>query len=735
MLPFTFVLLLTAQTAPVQACAIGGTVVDGSGAPLPGAIISVRPGAREVVTGQSGEFCAQVRQPGDYQLLVRLPGFGLVDLPVSFMGEPVHRQIVLTPAVSESVVVTATRTVRLADSVPVRTEVIGSEAIRASASRTLADAVEYTTGVRVESNCQNCNFSQIRLLGLEGPYTQILVDSQPVMSALAQVYGIEQIPARMIDRIEVVKGGGSALYGPGAVGGVVNIISREAVRTGGMFEGRYENGRAAGGAGDWVSSDRNTFVTAFGQHDSVDAIDVNGDGFSDVSRRRLSAGGIRAHRYALDGRGKWTFDVSRIHEARRGGDSLDQLPHEALIAESINSRRTSVSGSWYHAVHRGLDYRLTVASALTDRDSYYGTNRDPNAYGDTSSALTVFDGQVNAYAGNHIISTGAQLSRDRLIDAQPAYDRSLDDTYITRGLLLQDDWTLRKGVQLLSGIRVDWHSALSQPVLSPRLAMMISPRDDVDVRASIARGFRAPQIFDEDLHLSSVGGQVRLIRHDPSLVEERATSAVAGVEWKPVAGPGQALFEANLFHTRLENAFHVIEQDDVATDAVEALKTNLGGSRVYGVELNAGWGMGDDFILQGGVVVQRARFDDPEPDFGSRDFFRTPRRYATASLRWSTHGGWETFAGLRVTGTMKAPHYAGFIAERELAATPAFTVVDVSLGRRFSIGTRTLVISLNGRNLTDAYQRDLDSGPLRDASFTYGPRFPRTVGIQSRVEF
>lgn len=113
--------------------------------------------------------------------------------------------------------------------------------MRGIGARTLADAVEYTTGVRVESNCQNCDFSQIRLLWLEGPYTQILMGGQPVGSSLAQVYGIEQIPSRMIDRIEIVKGGGSALYGPESVGGVVNIISREPAKRGGLFESRVNS--------------------------------------------------------------------------------------------------------------------------------------------------------------------------------------------------------------------------------------------------------------------------------------------------------------------------------------------------------------------------------------------------------------------------------------------------------------------------------------------------------------
>src|SRR5687768_14810717 len=193
----------------------------------------------------------------------------------------------IIPLFRSEVVVTATRTNRRLSDVPVRTEVITQQAMRAVQARTLADAVEYTTGVQVESNCQNCNFSQIRLLGLAGPYTQILIDGQPIISSLAQVYGIEHIPARMLERIEVVKGGGSALYGPGSVGGVVNVISREAAASGGVVELRQEtSGFGASGSGevvsangamDLVSRDRQTLFTAFGQVDRVDPIDVDGD--------------------------------------------------------------------------------------------------------------------------------------------------------------------------------------------------------------------------------------------------------------------------------------------------------------------------------------------------------------------------------------------------------------------------------------------------------------------------
>ncbi|HUF23849.1 MAG TPA: TonB-dependent receptor, partial [Vicinamibacterales bacterium] len=579
-----------------------------------------------------------------------------------------------------------------------------------------------------------------RLLGLGGPYTQILVDGQPIISSLAQVYGIEHIPARMLERIEVVKGGGSALYGPGSIGGIVNVISREAAAPGGAIEFRQE--RAGGedvysGSGgiDLVSRDRQTLFTAFGQMDHVDAIDIDGDGFTEVSLRRLGAIGARLNRYAAGGRGKLTLDATRIDEHRRGGNALDKPPHEADIAEAIDSLRTSLSGSWLHSLSARFDYRVTVAWADTARDSYYGVGRDPNAYGRTDSTLALVDTQFNHYAGAHTLSWGAQHSVDALSDSQPAYGRLTDATYRNTGVFLQDDWTLARGWTLLAGARADRHSALSKTVVSPRGALMWSPSEALQVRVSAASGFRAPQIFDEDLHLSSVAGDVRIIRQDPDLRAETAASYMAGIEWKPVAWRGQALFELNAFDTRLSDLFHVIEQDDPLTPPFEMLKTNVGGARVHGIEMNVGWGIGDTLVLQGGMVEQRARFDRAEPDFGSRDFFRTPRRLANATITVRGIGGFDLFAGMRYTGPMLAPHYAGWIAEDRLDRTPPFVVADATVARAMPLAGARLVLTAMVRNLTNAYQRDLDRGPLRDAAYVYGPRAPRSFALGARLEF
>ena len=94
----------------------------------------------------------------------------------------------------------------------------------------LAQGLIFQPGVRVENNCQNCGFNQVRINGLDGRYSQILIDSRPIMSALAGVYGLEQIPTNMIERVEVVRGGGSALFGSSAIAGVINIITKEPQR-------------------------------------------------------------------------------------------------------------------------------------------------------------------------------------------------------------------------------------------------------------------------------------------------------------------------------------------------------------------------------------------------------------------------------------------------------------------------------------------------------------------------
>lgn len=736
-------LVATVSASPPQ-CQITGVVRDPAGKAIPQAIVVVEQIGSSTTTDGEGTYCLAGLSTGIYHLLATGEGYQLLHShPVVVDGRPATVDLVLMPSFRAEVVVTGTRTERRLDEVPVRTEVVRRESIAQSEARTLADAVEFTPGVRVENNCQNCNFAQIRLLGLEGAYTQLLVDSEPIISSMAQVYGIEHIPARMIERIEVVKGGGSAIYGAGSVGGVVNVIPRLPVRSGGELEYRTElvDGESTNsltGSLDWVSPDKALFVSGFGQVDSVNPVDIDGDGFTELGLRKMSSYGVRAGSFLLGGDARLSVDYAHVQENRRGGNNLDLPEFLADVAESTRTIRDVVSASWLHTIGPKLDYRFSLSYADSERDSYYGSGMDPNAYGRTDNPLLVAGSQLNLRRGNHLISAGLQYSRDKLTDVQPAYDRYVADTYSNFGLFIQDDWTPGRGWELVYGLRVDDFSELENPVVSPRLAVKLAARPDLTCRLSVASGFRGPQVFDEDLHITQVGGEGQVIRNAPDLQEERSLSTSLGLEWTPMLWGGMGLLEANLFNTRLRDIFLVIEDDDPATSQVELTRTNFGSAAVRGIEISMGWAHGDRLQLQLGFVAQQATRDTPDPDFESTRFFRTPDRYGVASVAWKAPLDLELWVAAKYTGSMKVPHYAGFIPEDRLETSPSFFTLDARVAREIPLAsepTTRLRLAVGGRNLTNAYQKDLDQGPDRDAGYVYGPRSPRSFYLSLGLTF
>jgi outer membrane receptor for ferrienterochelin and colicins len=630
----------------------------------------------------------------------------------------------------DDVVVTGTKTEKKLTDVPVRTELIKRSEIEETAARTLADAIEFTPGVRIENNCQNCNFSQLRLLGLEGPYSQILIDGQPLMSSVAAVYGIEHIPARMIDRLEIVKGGGSALYGPGAVAGIINVISRDPIESGSDVEFTYEDidgerSTSISAVGDVVSSDGKTRLSILSQVDSREGYDRDGDGFTELGERDMESVGFRLRQFFMR-EADMTVEYTYTHEDRRGGDRLDLPVTQAEIAEWVETIRNAGSISWSHAPGIGFDYRLTGAFAFTDRDTYYGAGMDPNAFGNSENPLYILDSQFNHYLGKHTLTWGGQYQSEELTDEQPAYERSTDEKYTDAGFYAQDDWAIAGPLALVIGGRVDKHSEIDDAIVSPRLALKLMPEGSLNIRAAYSSGFRAPQVFDEDLHITQVGGEGQVIRNDPALKEESSSSYTLGAEWTPKAGPGFILVEATGFYTGIKDAFSLDEQDDPATEEAEFVRINRGGAEVYGAEVNLGYQIGEMFEAQVGWVHQKSEFDDADDDFGSTDFFRTPDDYGVLKLSWGYPGLVDVFIGAKYTGEMTVPHYAGFIAEDRLETSETFLTWDASVARAFAISDNELTLTLGCKNVTDVYQDKVDQGPDRDAGYVYGPRSPRT---------
>jgi len=332
----------------------------------------------------------------------------------------------------QALVVTGTRTEKLLAETPVRTELITPADMAAIGARTLAEAVEFTPGLRVLNSCQNCNFTELSILGLEGKYTQ--------------VHGLEHIPARLIDRIEVIKGGGSAVYGPGAVAGVINVIPRLPLDSGGSASIQYEDmdgspGWSAGFTADVVSRDGRTAATFFGQGERLDPYDRNGDGFTEIGRRASNATGLRVLRETA-GDGRLTVDFSRLYEDRRGGDQLDRPPFDSEVAEWARTWRNAASLGWRQPWSANFETQFTVAYAHTERSTYYGGGGDTEAYGETWNPVWIADLQANRHVGRRTLTVGVQASHEDLSDLYPGYDRLIDERYTNLGLYVQDDWAL-----------------------------------------------------------------------------------------------------------------------------------------------------------------------------------------------------------------------------------------------------------------------------------------------------
>ena len=205
---------------------------------------------------------------------------------------------------AEEVVVTGTRTERALKDTPVRTEVVNKETIEESGSLRLYDLLEKQVipGVQVQTSCTNCGFAELRMQGLEGGYSMLLIDGMPLYSALAGVYGLRQLMSENIERIEVVKGAGSCLYGSSAIGGVINIITKEPVKgkpslTTSATYGQWDTYNL-GGTASMRTGDVAAVVSA--QKSSNDFVDDNGDGWSDkveLSNEYLS---FKVHKYMLE---------------------------------------------------------------------------------------------------------------------------------------------------------------------------------------------------------------------------------------------------------------------------------------------------------------------------------------------------------------------------------------------------------------------------------------------------
>ena len=453
----------------------------------------------------------------------------------------------------------------------------------------------------------------------------------------------------------------------------------------------------------------------------------NGDGFTEIGR--LSAESVGFNVFAKPTKnGELTGYLHRIHEDRRGGDSLSKPSHQAMISEAAESYRWGGNIKYAHTVSKDLYLETGYSFALADRQSYYGANQDPNAYGSTDNPTSVVTGKLNYTLGSHLATVGFSHNTEKLKDMAPSYNRIVDDEYTDFGVFLQDQYTFRDRLTLVAGARVDRHSLLDDPVVSPRVSAMYKLNDELKLRGSVSTGFKAPQVFDEDLHITQGNGEGQVSRNSTGREEEKSVSFSGTLDYMKVFGSFGVQAGITGFHTVLDDQFQIVEADDPSTDQYEFERRNGDGLTVSGVELQAGYRTRRIFEIQGNFTFQSDELDSPEPDFSTTRLFRTPEQYGSLTTFIRPDKRWSFFVGLNYTGSMKAPHYAGYIATDRLETTDPFLTLD--LGATVCLihtnsGKGETQLRFGVKNATDSYQDDFDKGVDRDAGYVYGPASPR----------
>ena len=721
------------------------------------------------LTDESGHFYLKNLPEGELTIVFSMMGYETVEKVVELKKNTLFEmnvEIAETSFMIDNVVVTANKYATKQKEVATIVNVVSPLIIESTSSNSMADVLNFQTGLRVEETCSNCGVPQIRINGLEGQYTQILMDSRPIFSSLASVYGLEQLPAGMVDRIEVIRGGGSALYGANAIAGVVNIITKEPTRN--FFNVSNSSAFTEKGTYDIntnlnasvVSENQKAGIYLFGVQRNRQQYDRDDDGFSDIPHLNSTTAGFRSF-FKTSDYSKLTTEYHHTTEYRRGGYGIDSVqPHESPLCEQLRHNIDAATLKWDMFTVDNKHFLSAYSSFQhIGRNSYFGTNYNPNAYGKSTDIVSVTGAQYRfSYPcgiANADLSAGAEYSYNQLRDQILGYNRNTLQRVHLGGGYVQNEWKTTAWSALIGG-RLEQHSLLEKPIFSPRANVRWSPivngkstitdnslpLSDLIVRLSYASGYRAPQIYEEDLHVGAVGGEVSLIYLDENLRPEYSHSVSGSVDMYKRLGK----FDFNLtlegFFTQLNDVFTLVENGHDAQGNLLLTRTNASGARVAGVNVEAKLGYGHLLSFQAGYTYNHSRYIEPmqwseNPNITPQTrMFRTPEHYGYFLLNIEPVKNFHILTNGKVTGSMLVQHFAGYIPEDKEVETPTFFEWDLKLCYDIPLYKHyTLEINAGVKNILDHFQRDIDQGMDRDAGFVYGPAAPRTffAGVNLKI--
>tara|TARA_Y200000002_G_scaffold264781_1_gene219939 strand:+ start:348 stop:2435 length:2088 start_codon:yes stop_codon:yes gene_type:complete len=661
----------------------------------------------------------------------------------------------------EDIVVTATKTPKRKINSPIIINVINSQAIRDVQACNLSETLSFQTGLRVETDCQTCNYTQLRINGMSGGFSQILINGRPTFSPLMGLYALEQFPSNMIEKIEIMKGGGSTLYGSSAIGGTVNIITKIPKENSSQIEfntlsiDRQSNDYSILGNSSIVSESRKAGVSLFVNKREREVYDNNQDGFSELPYLNNISFGANMY-YMIKENQKLDVSFSSIYEYRYGGGIKERGP--AHLAEQSEERTHNIfaGGIDYQINFNNFDSSLITYLAYqnTNREHYTGIKPDDgieldvflnnppygNSYVKTLNTGFQLNHMISPFFdGDNVLTLGVDYLHDRVFDEIPSYNYLANQESKDLGIFLQSDWEINQKLSLLTGLRADFHNYVDKTIYSPRASLLYKANDNLQFRFGYGTGFRAAQALDTDLHIAFAGGGISRVSLSPDLNEEKSESLNLSVNYDKAKENWIAGFTVDLFYNQLQNAFILqpIGQDEFG-EVFE--KQNGQGAVIKGINLEARANFNRVIQLEGGYTIQSSRFDNTveyiEGISGIKEFIRTPNNYGYAVLT-HTKGNISSTLNYVYTGSMKVPHFAGAPNQLvdEIVTTNSFSELSLKFNYNIPTDLVSLDLYIGIKNIFNQYQSDFDIGKNRDSNYVYGPAKPRATYFGVMLNF
>lgn len=655
----TFLIGLIGTFGFAQTASISGKVTD-NGEPIPLTNVVLKGTEIGAATDIDGLFELANVEPGDYVLLVTSLGYQSYQTKISLStNESKTINIQLEPSaqsLDETVVTGTLKPVSRLES-PVPVEVYSPTFLKKNPTASVFDALQNVNGVRPQINCNVCSTGDIHINGLEGPYTLVLIDGMPIVSGLGTVYGLTGIPNSLIEQIEIVKGPASSLYGSEAVGGLINIITKNALSAPEFFADGFATGWGEYNldVGSKIEIGQKTDLLLGVNYFNYDVpVDNNGDNFTDLTLQdRISIFQ------------KWNFERSdnrlfslagRFFYEDRWGGEMQWTPEfrggDEIYGESIYTRRWEVLGK----------YQLPLEEKFLLSFSYNDHNQN-SVYGNTEYLADQRIGFAqltwDKTAGNHDLLFGSAVRYNYYDDNTPATTEA-DNIWIP-SLFAQDEYKFAAKHSFLAGLRYDYDQRHGN-ILTPRAAYKWKVSKNDIFRVNAGTGFRVVNLFTED-HAALTGARDVVIVEE--LKPERSVNVNINYLKKIYSDNGTFIgLDASAFYTRFSNVI----LPDYETNPNQIIYDNLDGKSVsQGVSANLDVAFPSSFKIMVGATWQ---------DVSSTENGVTQQQILTESIT-ATWNLSYTFHSLKLTadytgnlyGPMRLPLLGELDPRREYSPT------------------------------------------------------------------